>query len=130
LSTDCSQLAAPGRREDSSLTDSPGHAGVEKSMNDATMTMLGVAFFITVASVVKSIASIFVKRVESRRETVPLRGMELRLERIEAAVDVIAVEVERIAEGQRFAMRLATERAPGTFPVHGRSPDGRIATPH
>jgi hypothetical protein len=41
-----------------------------------------------------------------------------RLERIEAAVDAIAVEVERISESQRFAARLQSEqhshRLPGT----------------
>jgi hypothetical protein len=34
-----------------------------------------------------------------------------RLERIEQAVDAVAVEVERISEGQRFTTRLLTERA-------------------
>jgi hypothetical protein len=41
-----------------------------------------------------------------------------RLERIEAAVDAIAIEVERISESQRFAARLQSEqqshRLPGT----------------
>jgi hypothetical protein len=34
-----------------------------------------------------------------------------RLERIEQAVDSIAIEVERISEGQRFTTKLLTERA-------------------
>lgn len=33
-----------------------------------------------------------------------------RLERMEAAIDAIAIEVERISEGQRFTTRLLTER--------------------
>jgi len=41
-----------------------------------------------------------------------------RLERIEAAVDAIAVEVERISESQRFTARLQSEhqapRLPGS----------------
>lgn len=37
-----------------------------------------------------------------------------RLERIEQAVDAIAIEVERVAEGQRFTTRLLGE-------VHARS---------
>ncbi|MGQ0642704.1 MAG: hypothetical protein ACT4P6_18325 [Gemmatimonadaceae bacterium] len=36
-------------------------------------------------------------------------GLDQRLERIEQAVDAIAVEVERLAEGQRFATRLLSE---------------------
>lgn len=35
-----------------------------------------------------------------------------RLERLENAVDAIAVEIERISEGQRFVTRLLTEPAP------------------
>jgi hypothetical protein len=33
-----------------------------------------------------------------------------RLERMEQAIDAVAVEVERIAEGQRFVTRLMSER--------------------
>jgi hypothetical protein len=35
---------------------------------------------------------------------------EARIERIEHAVDAIAVEVERISEGQRFTTRLLNDR--------------------
>ena len=35
---------------------------------------------------------------------------DLRLERIEAAIDAMAVEVERISEGQRFVTRLLSDR--------------------
>ena len=34
-----------------------------------------------------------------------------RLERMEQAIDAIAVEVERIAEGQRFTSKLLAQRA-------------------
>ncbi len=34
-----------------------------------------------------------------------------RLERMEQAIDSIAVEVERISEGQRFTTKLLTERS-------------------
>lgn len=40
------------------------------------------------------------------------KGLEQRLERIEQAVDSIAIEVERISEGQRFTTKLLSERAP------------------
>ena len=36
-----------------------------------------------------------------------------RLERIEQAVEAVAIEVERISEGQRYATKLLSERAPG-----------------
>lgn len=42
-----------------------------------------------------------------------LRSMDARLTRIEGAVESIAVEVERVTEGQRFAVKLLSESKPG-----------------
>jgi hypothetical protein len=42
----------------------------------------------------------------------------MRLERIEQAVDTIAIEVERISEGQRFVTKLFVEK-PGSVGVSG-----------
>lgn len=39
-----------------------------------------------------------------------------RLERIEQAVDAVAVEVERISEGQRFTTKLLSDRAGDAAP--------------
>ena len=39
------------------------------------------------------------------------KGVDQRLERIEQAVDAIAIEVERISEGQRFTTKLLADRA-------------------
>src|ERR1043166_1957071 len=39
-----------------------------------------------------------------------------RLERMEQSIDAIAVEVERIAEGQRFTTKLLSERASAPLP--------------
>lgn len=47
-----------------------------------------------------------------------------RLERIEQAVDAMAIEVERIAEGQRFVTRLMSEQAQERAALPLRS-DGR-----
>ena len=40
-----------------------------------------------------------------------------RLERMEQAIDAIAVEVERISEGQRFTTRLLSERLKDPAPL-------------
>ena len=39
------------------------------------------------------------------------RQVDQRLKRIEQAVDAIAIEVERISEGQRFTTKLLSDRA-------------------
>ena len=40
-----------------------------------------------------------------------------RLRGIEQALDAVAIEVERIGEGQRFTARLLGERSPASAPV-------------
>ena len=60
---------------------------------------------------------------------------ESRLDRLEAAVDAIAIEVERISESQRFTVGLLADRLPGR-PVDrvGELPSPnsarRVNTPH
>ncbi|MCU0619837.1 MAG: hypothetical protein MUF40_08125, partial [Gemmatimonadaceae bacterium] len=53
------------------------------------------------------------KWIEVRRTpaSLPRESLE-RLARIENAIEAMAVEVERISEGQRFTTRLLSERAP------------------
>jgi hypothetical protein len=51
-----------------------------------------------------------------------------RLDRIERAVDVTALEVERIGEGQRFLTRTLGERSVADS-AHS-DPPGRVVTPH
>jgi glucosamine 6-phosphate synthetase-like amidotransferase/phosphosugar isomerase protein len=41
-----------------------------------------------------------------------LAAIESRLAKIEQAVDAIAVEAERISEGQRFTTKLLSDRSP------------------
>jgi hypothetical protein len=45
------------------------------------------------------------------RSQARLEEMAARLERIEQAIDALAVETERISEGQRFTTKLLGERA-------------------
>lgn len=47
--------------------------------------------------------------LEAQRPQTP-HDLAPRLERIEQAVDAIALEVERISEGQRFTTKLLSER--------------------
>ena len=59
------------------------------------------------------IARAVAKRIErgSSEGSNPLpNDVSARLERMEQAIDAIAVEVERISEGQRFTSKLLAER--------------------
>jgi len=49
--------------------------------------------------------------------------LNARLDRLEQAVDTIAIEIERISEGQRFVTRALTERPASVRPAAGDAPD-------
>ncbi len=53
------------------------------------------------------------KRIEGRPAEKADAELQERLANIERNVDVIAVEVEKLAEGQRFVTRLLAERERG-----------------
>ena len=46
----------------------------------------------------------------SKRTASPIASSDQRLEELQRSVDAIAVEVERIAEAQRFSAKLLAER--------------------
>ena len=71
------------------------------------------------------LARAYAKRMEQGGVAGRVPGeVTARLERMEQAIDSIAVEVERISEGQRFTTKLLSDRAaPSSEP--GSSPPGR-----
>jgi hypothetical protein len=78
------------------------------------LVMIAKSFFITIAAIALGIPII---RALSRRfiERAPVapalpNDLLMRLERIEQAVDSIAIEVERVSEGQRYTTRLLSEQ--------------------
>lgn len=78
-----------------------------------------VAFFVMVGAIVIGlpIARAAARRMERQSLAPPVPpDVVQRLERIEHAVDSIAVEVERISEGQRFTTKLLSERSRDTTP--------------
>lgn len=76
------------------------------------------------APIAIAIARFIWKRTTSRPSQAPAPSGDdtRRLERVEQAVDAIAVEVERMSEGQRYVTRLLAERAgaPAAEPVVAR----------
>lgn len=59
---------------------------------------------------------------ESQMPRVPAE-VEMRLQRIEQSVDAIAIEVERMSEGQRFVTKLLAERGSERAADAARLPD-------
>lgn len=73
-----------------------------------------IAFFISAIVIVIAVPLVraAVRRAERREGAAGLTPeLERRLDRIEAMIETVAVEVERLSEGQRFTTRLLSERA-------------------
>jgi len=63
------------------------------------------------ARIILPLVRAYAKRVESRADAPRIPAeVSSRLERMEQAIDSIAVEVERISEAQRFTTKLLTEK--------------------
>jgi len=75
--------------------------------------LIPIVLFITMGftAVMWPVARAFARRMD-REAVQPRLPLELqgRLERMEQAIDSIAVEVERISEGQRFTTKLLSDR--------------------
>jgi hypothetical protein len=99
-------------------------------MSDPGKVIVALGFFTSLAYIARLI---FLGAVSYRRQgddgASRLVVDEARMARLEQAVDSIALEVERISEGQRFTTKLLAER--GTDRAAGVSaPERRNITPH
>ena len=74
---------------------------------------ISMAFFMMVAFIAVGVPLIkLIGRILERRQAAPAAipaDVGARLDRIEQAVEAVAIEVERISEGQRFTSRLISE---------------------
>lgn len=98
--------------------------------HDSSIALMAIAVCGSIAVIVKSLADAAVKYTEGRRQRVPEgeSASDARLARLEVAVESIAVEIERISEGQRFTTRLLNSQLQGAAPRLER-PD-KFDTPH
>ena len=95
--------------------------------------VISVAFFVmcAVIAVGLPIARAFSRRMDRRNAAAPAADTETRarLERIEQAVDAIAVEVERISEGQRFTTKIIGDLRALPQPDPSVAVPDRVAVP-
>jgi hypothetical protein len=77
-----------------------------------TLAQVAVLVVATSASLATIAVLAFRAMARTRRLPPPAQHDE-RLEHLQQSVDAIAIEVERIAEGQRFTTKLLAERAEG-----------------
>jgi len=81
-------------------------------MHDLPEAIVAVVAILAAATTVRTLVLALLGR---RRERVDkdsiTSGSDARFARLEQAVDAIALEVERISEGQRFTTKLLSEQA-------------------
>ena len=80
-------------------------------MDPGIVVPLGFFAMVATIAVGAPLARAFARRMERDSKVKIAPEIASRLERIEQAVDSIAIEVERISEGQRFTTKLLTERS-------------------
>jgi hypothetical protein len=78
---------------------------------DPGRLIIAVVVVMAITYTVKTVATTLLSLVQRRRDATPSAFADDRLSRLEQAVDAIALEVERISEGQRFTTKLLTDQA-------------------
>ena len=78
-----------------------------------TLAQVAVLVVVTCGSLA-TIAVLAFRAMARTRRLPPPAQHEDRLEHLQQSVDAIAIEVERIAEGQRFTTKLLSERGEGS----------------
>jgi len=88
----------------------PGGGGGERIPPEAVD--ISIAFFFTVAAIIilLPLARAIARKMDRRSVQQVPSEVSAQLEHLNQAVDAIALEVERISEGQRFTTRLLTEQ--------------------
>ena len=81
-----------------------------------SMTIVGIVLF--------PLMRAWARRIEGKVTEAPAipAATDARLERMEQAIEAVAVEIERISEAQRFTTKLLADRSGGSAPLEGRKP--------
>lgn len=106
---------SPGELLSSSTSQAPGPGGIQFRSVDSTA--IGIIFTMFVlAPLAFTIARLIWKRASSPPRPRLDAETQERMRRLESAVDTVAIEVERISEGQRFVTKLLAEREKQQLP--------------
>lgn len=92
---------------------------------------ISIAFFAMIAFIVVGLplARAFARRMDRRGESAPASEVAPRLDRIEQAIEAVAIEVERVSEGQRYTSKAISEMRglPASNPIGGWPGNAREA---
>jgi len=99
-------------------------------MSDPGKVIVAVSFFATVTYIARLLVLRVLPTVGASRTESKVIVDDERMTRLEQAVEAIALEVERISEGQRFTTKLLSERAAADRLPVSPAPEPRRVTPH
>jgi len=84
---------------------------------------ISLAFFVMLAFIIVGLplARAFARRMDRKGESASASEISPRLDRIEQAIEAIAIEVERVSEGQRYTTKAISELRglPAANPIGG-----------
>jgi hypothetical protein len=90
----------------------PPPAPRRKELPGGLVEMMGIICgMVAITSIAAPLAKAWARRFERRHEVQQNAQIEQRLAAIEQAIETVAVEVERISEGQRFTTKLLADKA-------------------
>jgi len=124
-----SDLAETGRQLSSAPAGlvASSSVGMPFALNPGQVTAISIISVIGITCVAFPIAIAIARRIWRsglRRDATPVAPESAqRMERLEQAVDAIAIEIERVSEGQRYVTRLLTEGSAPALPVGQRAAD-------
>ena len=100
-------------------------------MSDPGKVIIAVSFFASIVGIVRMLVKAPWPQFAESRTTRDVVVDDERMTRLEQAVESIALEVERISEGQRFTTKLLADRAQADLmrPLSPSEPI-RHTTPH
>lgn len=115
-----SDIASTGRQLSAAPLDVIASTESYGNRGDIPDNLAGITF---VALVLFPLALVFARNMWKRGSRASAAPQQLageagkRLERLEHGMDAIAIEIERVSEGQRFVTRLLSEAQPGRLPI-------------
>jgi len=95
------------------------HGSVSLAMVTGGEVAVVAIVFGSIAGVLTPLFRAVARRIDNKSVAgrFPVNDIEERLDRIERAVDSIALEVERVSEGQRFVTKLLADKASSSLPA-------------
>jgi hypothetical protein len=117
---------ASARGDAAILVDPPRPTDPQQPSAGQTTAMVIIFFLAVLMPLSIAWGRAIVRRTGKHEQQLPSAQITQRLDRMEEGIDAIAIEVERISEGQRFVTRVLGE---GTAPQLGAGAAEPIAVP-